>query len=72
MEHKNGEHGAAPDTRSETLALLRYMAHHNLHHAEELRQTAASLPDAALLEEAAALMEQASKIIETAIAGWEE
>ena len=72
MEHEHGAHNGQPASRAETLALLRYMAHHNLHHAEELRQTAASLPEAALLEEAAALMEQASIKIETAIAGLEE
>lgn len=74
MKHEHHAHEQTPVSREETLALLRYMAQHNAHHAEELRETAKALPEkcVAPLEEAAALMEQASGIINLTIAGWEE
>ena len=44
------QHGTAGAlSPEEALALLRYMAEHNRHHAKELRETAAVLPDSSLL-----------------------
>jgi len=52
-------------TAEETLALLKYMAHHNAHHAEELMETIASLPDnaAMLIKDAVELLNKSTEKI---------
>ena len=59
-----------PDvSKAEALALLRYMADHSDHHAEELRETAPALNKtaAAALDEAIALLQQSAAKIRQAI-----
>ena len=59
-----------PDvSKAEALALLRYMADHSDHHAEELRETAPALNKtaAAALDEAIALLLQSAAKIRQAI-----
>ena len=68
MEH-NHTHTHEHSTEAETLALLKYMAHHNAHHAQELSETMASLPDdaAILIKEAVELLEKSTEKINQAI-----
>jgi len=63
-EHTHGEHSA-----EEALALLRYMADHNRHHAEELHELAHSLSgDAAeLIHAAVDLFEQGNEKLDQAL-----
>ena len=42
-EHSNEDAYSDENSRNKTLALLRYMLDHNVHHAEELAQMAISL-----------------------------
>ena len=67
MEHKHHTHESV--SAKETLALLKYMAHHNAHHAEELQETAGSLSDnaALLIREAVSLLNQSTEKIKQAI-----
>ena len=53
-------------SKAEALALLRYMADHSDHHAEELRETGETA--AAALDEAIALLRQSAAKIRQAIA----
>ncbi len=64
MEH-NHNHTSA----EETIALLKYMSHHNAHHAEELMETVASLPEntATLIKEAVDLLNKSTEKINQAI-----
>ncbi len=57
-------------SKEEALALLRYMADHSDHHAEELRETVPALGEkaAAALGEAIALLQQSAAKIRQAIA----
>ena len=73
MEH-NHTHTHDHSTEAETLALLKYMAHHNAHHAEELWETASSLSDEAALhiKEAVELLNKSTEKINQAIAKEEE
>lgn len=43
--HLEHSHDREPASREETLALLRYMLHHNRHHEEELHDLAHQVPD---------------------------
>ncbi len=69
MEHKH--HTPTHDNVSaeEALALLKYMAQHNAHHAEELQEAAVSLPDnvALLILDAVSLLNQSTEKIRQAI-----
>ena len=64
--HGSHTHGEPPE---EALALLKYMAHHNAHHTEELLQLAPTLPEAAAadVQEAARFLQQATEKLEQAI-----
>lgn len=65
-EHHEHTHD---QTNEEKLALLKYMAHHNAHHAEELEELISSLPESAAAEakKAALLMRQAGDVLENAV-----
>ncbi len=69
MGHEH--HGHTPDKLSaaEAIALLKYMAQHNTHHAEELQDAAAALcaPAAARIAEAIDLLQQSTEQILLAI-----
>jgi hypothetical protein len=69
MEHNHHGHTHDHSTDNETLALLKYMAHHNAHHAEELMETVSSLSDnsALLIKEAVALLNESTEKINQAI-----
>ena len=58
MEHNHHGHTHDHSSAEETIALLKYMAHHNSHHAEELSETAS-----ALSEEAAILIKEAVELL---------
>lgn len=66
-EHTHHPHSAS--SPEEAAALLKYMAHHNLHHAGELAELAASLhADAAAdVLAAAELLRQAGEKLESAL-----
>ena len=66
MEHKHTHNHASAE---ETIALLKYIAHHNAHHAEELLETVTALPDnaAILIKEAVALLNQSTEKINQVI-----
>ena len=71
----NNEHGHTHGTvKEETRALLNYMADHNEHHAEELREIADSLSsDAAkAVREAVELLKQSTEKLRQAIGRLEE
>ena len=74
MEHNHHGHIHDHSANGETLALLKYMAHHNTHHAEELSETASSLSDEAaiLIKEAVELLNKSTEKINQAIAKEEE
>lgn len=65
----NPESNTPGVSKAEALALLRYMADHSDHHAEELRETAPALPKSAVkaLDEAIALLQQSAACIRQAI-----
>ena len=69
MEHKHHHHTNESVSAEEALALLKYMAQHNAHHAEELQATADSLSDnaALLIREAVSLLNQSTEKIRQAI-----
>ena len=73
MQHDH-DNEATPVSKEEKIALLKYMAHHNKHHAEELKAAAETTPvkTKEQLMLAAELMERSGKMIESAIDGWEE
>ena len=62
----NNEHGAAGP---EAVALLKYMADHSAHHAEELSELTASLPEkaAARVREAIGLLNASAEKLREAI-----
>ena len=68
MEHKH-THPHESVSAEEELALLKYMAQHNAHHAEELQETAGLLSDnaALLIREAVSLLNQSTEKIRQAI-----
>jgi len=70
MEHDHLSRAADSPSTEEAIALLRYLAGHNAHHAEELLEAAGALPDEAakLIGEAAELLQQSSERIERALA----
>lgn len=74
MEHNHHGHTHDHSTDNETLALLKYMAHHNAHHAEELLETVSSLSDKAveLIKEAVELLNKSTEKINLAIKESEE
>lgn len=74
MEHKHHNHIDNHSTEAEVLALLKYMAHHNAHHAEELLETVASLEGnaAVLVKEAVELLNKSTEKINQAIKESEE
>lgn len=65
--HCNHTHKGASD--EEAIALLKYMAHHNAHHADELTETVSSLSDnaALLIKEAVDLLNKSTEKINQAI-----
>lgn len=69
MAHNHHGHTHDHSTDNETLALLKYMAQHNAHHAEELMETVSSLSDnsALLIKEAVALLNESTEKINQAI-----
>ena len=69
MEHNHSEHSHNLSSAEETIALLKYMAHHNAHHAQELTETVSSLSDRAamLIKEAFVLLNQSTEKINQAI-----
>ncbi len=74
MEHNHHGHTHDHLSAEETIALLKYMAHHNAHHAEELMETASALSgDAAILiKDAVALLNKSTEKINQAIKEAEE
>ena len=74
MQHNHHSHTHGHQANEEALALLKYMAHHNAHHARELSETMASLSDdaAILIKEAVELLEKSTEKINQAIAKEEE
>ncbi len=74
MEHNHHNHVHGHSTEGETLALLKYMSHHNAHHAEELLETVASLEGnaAVLVKEAVELLNKSTEKINQAIKESEE
>ncbi len=69
MEHNHSMHTHGHASAEETIALLKYMAHHNAHHAEELMETAAFLSEnsAELIKEAVELLNKSTEKINQAI-----
>ena len=69
MEHNHHTHHHGAACAEETIALLKYMAHHNAHHAEELMETVSSLGEGAalLIKEAVTLLNQSTDKINQAI-----
>ena len=69
MEHNHHGHIHDHSTNGETLALLKYMAHHNAHHAEELTETVSALSGnaALLIKEAVELLNKSTEKINQAI-----
>lgn len=69
MEHNHCNHTHNSVSAEETIALLKYMAHHNAHHADELMETVVSLPDdaALLIKEAVTLLNKSTEKINQAI-----
>ena len=69
MEHNHTHHTHGHTSDKETIALLKYMAHHNAHHAEELMETAASFEGnaALLIKEAVELLNKSTEKINQAI-----
>ena len=69
MEHEHHHPLNESPSKEETLALLRYMAQHNIHHADELSEIVPALPDLAAkeIEVAAALIRQSAEMIKKAI-----
>lgn len=69
MEHNHHGHTHDHSTNGETLALLKYMAHHNSHHAQELLETASALSGEAaiLIKEAVELLNKSTEKINQAI-----
>lgn len=69
MEHNHCNHTHSHTSAEETIALLKYMAHHNAHHAEELMETVSSLSDnvALLIKEAVTLLNRSTEKINQAI-----
>ena len=69
MEHNRHGHTHDHLSAEETLALLKYMAHHNAHHAEELLETASSFDGnaAVLIKEAVELLNKSTEKINQAI-----
>lgn len=69
MEHNHHGHTHDHSSDNETIALLKYMAHHNAHHAEELMETVSSLSDnaAILIKEAVELLNKSTDKINQAI-----
>ena len=69
MEHNHCNHTHSHTSAEETIALLKYMAHHNAHHAEELMETVSSLSDnvALLIKEAVTLLNDSTEKINQAI-----
>jgi|GEM_PF-3041868 len=69
MEHDISENAHGALSKEEAVALLKYMEHHNAHHAEELLETIPALPDGAAnaIREAADLLRQSAEKIEIAI-----
>lgn len=74
MEHNHQLHDHGQSTAEETVALLKYMAHHNAHHAQELIETASLLDGeaAALIKEAVELLNRSTEKINQAINKSEE
>lgn len=74
MEHEHHTHTHESVSAEEALALLKYMAQHNAHHAEELQETAGSLSDnaALLIRDAVSLLNQSTEKIRQAIQESEE
>lgn len=69
MEHNHHGHTHDHSSAEETIALLKYMAHHNAHHAQELLETVSALSDnaAILIKEAVTLLNQSTEKINEAI-----
>lgn len=74
MAHNHHGHVHDHSTDGEVLALLKYMAHHNAHHAEELSETVSSLSEEAaiLIKEAVELLNKSTEKINQAIRKEEE
>ena len=72
--HQHAENASQPVSDEERLALLKYMVHHNAHHAEELHELAHGLDGEAAdwLHKAVADIEESNKKIEAALALLEE
>lgn len=74
MEQNHHGHTHDHSSADEIIALLKYMAHHNAHHAEELAETAASFEGnaAVLIKEAVELLNKSTEKINQAIRESEE
>ena len=65
----NNEHSHTHEAENEVLALLKYMADHNAHHAGELKELETSLPAkaAAYVREAVELLNASTEKLREAI-----
>ncbi len=65
----SNEHSHAREAENEALALLKYMADHNAHHAGELKEREAALPEkaAACVREAVELLNASAEKLREAI-----
>lgn len=68
-DHTHGHPAFAAGEPDEVKAMLAYMAHHNEHHTDDLRELAESLPEraAAAVLEAAAYMDNANEKLNAAL-----
>lgn len=73
-EHHHHHHESAVSSKEEALALLKYNAHHNGHHIEELQELAKQFPEEiqAMILNAADLMRQGNAVLEEACRKAEE
>ena len=62
-------HGEVANSPEESLAMLKYMLHHNQHHAEELHELAHSFEDeiADLVHDAVDRLEESNDLMEQAL-----
>lgn len=69
MDNNHCNHTHKDASAEEAIALLKYMAHHNAHHADELTETVPSLSDnaALLIKEAVDLLNKSTEKINQAI-----
>ena len=73
-QETNRHHEPSENTREETLALLRYMADHNSHHAKELEELGHGVTGEAeaLISQSIKALEESTKLLQNALKLLEE